>query len=70
MSNAFGIPQKVNALRGLSMKMNSPQSSMAMFKSPRLPGTPALGQVSSRVKRETDPDYLPQHKAGLTGKLY
>lgn len=52
------------------MKMNSPQSSMAMFKSPRLPGTPALGQVSSRVKRETDPDYLPQHKAGLTGKLY
>lgn len=70
MSDAFGIPQKINALRGLSMKMKAPQSSMAMFKSPKLVGVAPLGQVGSRVKRETDPDYLPQHKAGLTGKLY
>ena len=70
MNNAFGVPQKINALRGLSMKMNSPQSSMAMFKSPSLPGTPPLGQVGARVKRETDPDYFPQHKSGLTGKLF
>lgn len=63
-SGSLEMPQKVNALRGLSMKMKSPQASMSMFKSPKLPG------IGARVKREVDPDYLPHHKLGLTSKLY
>lgn len=58
------MPQKINSLRKLSMKMKSPQASMAMFKSPKIAG------IGTRVKREIDPDYIPHHKLGLTKKLY
>lgn len=62
--NSLEMPRKINALRGLSMKMKSPQASMAMFKSPK------IAEIGTRVKREIDPDYLPHHKLGLTNKLF
>ena len=75
---------KLNVLRGLSTKMNTPGASLPRVSTsspspgtnllPKLPAggvkPPSDEPVTARLQRKINPDYMPKRQFGLTNKLY